>query len=164
MAHDQFDQMFPGPYVYVPGTNGVDETFDVTCTRTKTVVAYATYWYERESAEAIAYAVTQALNRHCRPIRSRFTRVDREKLRRFQKDHFGPYSVLVVRHNPEHFEIGIADQKMDTLFIAEESSICDPDCIAYFQWLARILNQAFGHDDPEEDGAYHFIEAPHVSF
>lgn len=145
-------------------TNGVDETFEVTCTRTQTVVTYSTYWHERDSAEAIAYAVTYALNHHYRPIRTHFKRVNREKLRRFQKGHSGPYSVLAVRHAPEHFEIGVTDHQIDTLFVAEESSTCDPNCIAYFQWLARILNQAFEFEDTEQDEAYHFLEAPHVNF
>jgi hypothetical protein len=57
-----FLQLYPGPYVYCPGHDGVDSTFDVICTASRQHIASVYYWDERLTSELIARVVTESLN------------------------------------------------------------------------------------------------------
>ncbi len=50
------------PFWVRPGTDGVDETFDVVCRETGTVVAAFHYWYAEAEAKRQARQFTAALN------------------------------------------------------------------------------------------------------
>jgi hypothetical protein len=61
LSTKEFKQLYPGPYVCQPGTNGVDNTFDIVCSNTGKHVISTAYWYEEERAERDASVVTLAL-------------------------------------------------------------------------------------------------------
>lgn len=58
----RFVQRYPGPFVFVPGVNGVDATFDVSCSWTNEHLVSTYYWDDREQGEQVAKLVTNALN------------------------------------------------------------------------------------------------------
>ncbi|MCA9215589.1 MAG: hypothetical protein KDB27_21135 [Planctomycetales bacterium] len=60
----KFLHLFPGPYAYCPGSEGVDSTFDVYCTTTEQFLMASYYWDEQEQAELEARTVAIALT-HC---------------------------------------------------------------------------------------------------
>ena len=60
---DYFAQQYPGPYAYRKDSDGVDDTFDVFCTKTNKVIISSHYWEAEREAESIASAITHALNR-----------------------------------------------------------------------------------------------------
>lgn len=148
-----------GPFAYRPGRNGVDNTFDVTCLRTNYIVAYSSYWESRDDAEAVAYAMTYALNRQFRPLRSRLKPTNHKLLNRVRKIYPGPYSVLVVAHGNDKNEIGVTDGQHEYLILAEDSANLDSESMADHQWLAKLLNEAFGYDDRSEQIAIHYKDA-----
>jgi hypothetical protein len=43
----RFLARYPGPYAYVSGRDGVDDTFDVICLTTERHIASSHYWYDR---------------------------------------------------------------------------------------------------------------------
>jgi hypothetical protein len=57
-----FLRLYPGPYVYCPGHDGVDHTFDVMCIGSRQHIASVYYWDERLTSELIARVVTESLN------------------------------------------------------------------------------------------------------
>lgn len=52
----------PGPFHYIPSTNGVNRTFEVRCQSTDRRLIATEYWDERAAAELTADSVTFALN------------------------------------------------------------------------------------------------------
>jgi hypothetical protein len=58
----RFLARYPGPYTYVAGRDGVDDTFDVICLTTERHIASTFYWDDRLPCELIARVVTEALN------------------------------------------------------------------------------------------------------
>lgn len=148
-----------GPIAYLPGRNGVDNTFDVTCLRTNYIVAYSSYWEASDDAEAVAYAMAYALNRQFMPLRSRLRPTNHNLLNRFRKIYPGPYSVLIVAHSNDKNEIGVTDGKHEYLILAEDSANLDSESIARHHWLAELLNEAFGYDGRSKQIAIHCTEA-----
>lgn len=152
-----------GPFAYMPGKNGVDNTFDVICLCTGYLVAYSSYWEDRDNAEAIAYAMTFALNRHYQPIRSRLKPAKQLLLDRFRHLYPGPYSALAFANGEEMTEIGVTDSRNEFLILAEDSGNADAECIAYHHWLAELLNDALGYPNPPKHGASHDLEVGDVA-
>ena len=60
---DYFSQQYPGPFAYRPCSDGVDDTFDVFCTKTNRTIISSHYWEAEKEAESIAATITHALNR-----------------------------------------------------------------------------------------------------
>ena len=56
-----FRKLFPGPYDYFASTDGVDDTFVVSCQLTKKVIATVYYWDDYLPNELIARVTAQAL-------------------------------------------------------------------------------------------------------
>lgn len=61
MNHDSHNRPIR-PFCVRPGTDGVDETFDVFCQETGTVVAAFHYWHAEAEAKRDADRFTAALN------------------------------------------------------------------------------------------------------
>lgn len=57
-----FMSLFPGPYFYCPGNDGVDSTFDVMCIASGEHIASVYYWEERLTSELIARVISESLN------------------------------------------------------------------------------------------------------
>lgn len=60
--HKKGIRIGPGPFDYVPCTEGVDDTFEVVCTTTDMVVARFRYWDGKVAAELKARNMALTLN------------------------------------------------------------------------------------------------------
>ena len=58
----QFQKRYPGPFTYLEGRDGVDDTFDVLCLTSGQHLASTYYWKNRETALMHAATVSFALN------------------------------------------------------------------------------------------------------
>lgn len=59
---NKFKSRFPGPFNSFPGSDGVDDTFDIICLTSDERVASVQYWDEVENALLISRVVSAALN------------------------------------------------------------------------------------------------------
>jgi hypothetical protein len=138
---------FKGPFSYHAGTNGVDETFDVFCTKTNSHVISTNYWYHRLDAEVLAIIITHALNREFRPTRTRFNAPPSLLLRLFRDANPGPYRVRLFEDGHGDLEIGIAGRTLDSLLVSERIDETSTEVRSYFRWLADVLNRALGYPE-----------------
>jgi hypothetical protein len=52
-------------FIYIPGTDGCEETFDVVCLKTGDVIASLPYWYQEMETRRDTKLLIKALNRFC---------------------------------------------------------------------------------------------------
>jgi len=57
-----FTAKFPGPYVYLRSSDGVDETFELTCVASKQHIASTYFWDAEDPCRVVTATITAALN------------------------------------------------------------------------------------------------------
>lgn len=141
-----FFERFPGPYWVEPGTDGVDDTFDIMCRSTGHRIIASTYWYEEEQAKLVADVVTLALELSAPYVhRATANGTIYSKLRRFQEMHQGPYFCKEYIHDSDTAEIGVASPFRDVLIISTVATPGDEEARQIVGHIATALNRLFGH-------------------
>ena len=57
-----FLKYHPGPFLVVPGKDGVDSTYDIYCKSSKSYFISVHYWEQEAWAQCVATAITHLLN------------------------------------------------------------------------------------------------------
>ena len=144
-ATQSFLKRFPGPYSFHPGTDGVDNTFDIYCLTTGSHIIAATYWYEVEQAELVAAVVTLALEMSRQPDAQASTRPETDaKLKAFERQHPGPYLCKEFVYDNVMAEIGVASFSEDSLIISSLDIPHDTEARQTAWHIANSLNRIFG--------------------
>ena len=146
MSHatrNSFTSRYPGPYAVHPGTDGVDNTFDIICSSTGDRIIAATYWEAEEEALLIACVVTLALEMARRAKRpTHFSHATKAKLNQFMSRHPGPYSHKQFVDDMRA-EIGVAVKEGSSLLLSFVTHPDDPQAIADAHYMATALNRLF---------------------
>lgn len=145
-TYQSFLERFPGPYSFQPGTDGVDNTFDIYCYASGKTIVSVSYWEDEEAAMGVAAVVTSALN-HSRPS-GRPEAADslmQQKLKEFVSDHPGPYLCKMFVHNETMAEIGVVGSSEDFLIIGLVATPSDRGACQVAWHIAHSLNRLIGH-------------------
>jgi hypothetical protein len=145
-TYQTFLQRFPGPYSFEPGTDGVDNTFDIYCRTSGERIISACYWEARDAATLNATVLTHALEYSRLKTRNmRISQSLQNALAKFATNYPGPYYCKEYHHSECMAEIGVASQQASSMIV---SLLTIPGChdsrqIAWY--LAHSLNRLFGH-------------------
>ncbi|MEZ6128926.1 MAG: hypothetical protein R3C59_09605 [Planctomycetaceae bacterium] len=117
-----FLKRYPGPYVIIPGSDGVDFTFDLCCRSTKQPIVSVAYWSRQMWARRVARVIRLALLRIRGPLRGgRLSERDRQVLAAFFTEMPGPF-----RHEFLPASIDGTPNTLDEWLVTCESSGCHP--------------------------------------
>jgi hypothetical protein len=131
-----FLEQYSGPYAYRPGSDGVDATFDVYCTKTDNTIISSRYWDEEKQAETVACAVTGALNSlHDYPEPNTLA-----QQRAFKAIYPGPYRSHTCSDCEWPFHEVVCETTKECV-IYVDADVDDPYVTSVMQHVACALNQ-----------------------